>query len=455
MQEKCWKDEMKNIHILILLILIPIKAFALIEVDITRGNLSPLPVAVSPLSIDKVSKENFKKLLKKKNIGSEISIIIENNLKQTGLFNPLSKDAFLQKPNIVHLKPRFEDWALIKAQALITGKVTFVNERLRVEFRLWDVLAGKEMMALAFTTVPTNWRRVGHIITDKVYERLTGEKGYFDTRIIYVAEEGPKTNRIKKLAIMDQDGFNNKYLTLGNELVLTPRFSPTNQMVTYLSYFRNLPRVYLLDIETGIQEVVGDFPGMTFAPRFSPDGKKIIMSFAQDGNSEIYTMDLENRVVERITNHPSIDTSPSFSPDGKYICFNSDRSGYQQIYVMKSDGTNVKRISFGKGLYGTPVWSPRGDLIAFTKLHKGKFYIGVMRIDGTGERLLTENFYQEAPSWSPNGRVLIFYRETKTNSKGEGFSAKLWSIDLTGYNERQVSTETDASDPSWSSLLSN
>jgi len=455
MQEKCWKDEMKNIHILILLILIPIKAFALIEVDITRGNLSPLPVAVSPLSIDKVSKENFKQLLKKKNIGSEISIIIENNLKQTGLFNPLSKDAFLQKPNIVHLKPRFEDWALIKAQALITGKVTFVNERLRVEFRLWDVLAGKEMMALAFTTVPTNWRRVGHIITDKVYERLTGEKGYFDTRIIYVAEEGPKTNRIKKLAIMDQDGFNNKYLTLGNELVLTPRFSPTNQMVTYLSYFRNLPRVYLLDIETGIQEVVGDFPGMTFAPRFSPDGKKIIMSFAQDGNSEIYTMDLENRVVERITNHPSIDTSPSFSPDGKYICFNSDRSGYQQIYVMKSDGTNVKRISFGKGLYGTPVWSPRGDLIAFTKLHKGKFYIGVMRIDGTGERLLTENFYQEAPSWSPNGRVLIFYRETKTNSKGEGFSAKLWSIDLTGYNERQVSTETDASDPSWSSLLSN
>ena len=218
-------------------------------------------------------------------------------------------------------------------------------------------------------------------------------------------------------------------------------------MVTYLSYFRNLPRVYLLDIETGIQEVVGDFPGMTFAPRFSPDGNKIIMSFAMDGNSDIYTMDLENRVVEKITNHPSIDTSPSYSPNGKYICFNSDRSGYQQIYVMKSNGSNVKRISFGKGIYGTPVWSPRGDLIAFTKMHKGKFYIGVMRIDGSGERLLTENFYQEAPSWSPNGRVLIFYRETKTNEKGEGFSAKLWSIDLTGYNERLVGTETDASDP--------
>jgi TolB protein len=380
-------------------------------------------------------------------MGLEISIVVENNLKQTGLFNPLNKDAFLQKPDIAHLKPRFEDWTLIKAQALITGKVTFIDEKLRVEFRLWDVLAAKEMMALAFTTVPSNWRRVGHIITDKVYERLTGEKGY--------SEKGKKVSRIKKLAIMDQDGFNTKYLTLGNELVLTPRFNPTNQMVTYLSYFRNLPRVYLLDIETGIQEVVGDFPGMTFAPRFSPDGKKIIMSFAMDGNSDIYTMDLENRIVERITNHPSIDTSPSYSPNSKYICFNSDRSGYQQIYVMKSDGSKVKRISFGKGLYGTPVWSPRGDLIAFTKLHKGKFYIGVMRTDGSGERLLTENFYQEAPSWSPNGRVLIFYRETKTDEKGEGFSAKLWSIDLTGYNERLVETETDASDPSWSSLLSN
>ena len=438
----------------LLLILLPKTSFGLIEVDITRGNLNPLPIAVSPLFVESKSVKEFQNLLKKENIGEDISSVVENNLKSSGLFNPLKKEAFLQKPDIAHLKPRFEDWSLIKAQALITGEVKYENEKLRVEFRLWDVLAGKEMMALAFTTVPDNWRRVGHIITDKVYQRLTGEKGYFDTRIIYVSEEGPKTNRVKKLAIMDQDGFNTKYLTLGNELVLTPRFNPTNQMVTYLSYFKNLPRVYLLDIETGVQEVVGDFPGMTFAPRFSPDGKKIIMSFAKDGNSDIYTMDLENRIVEKITNHPSIDTSPSFSPDGKYICFNSDRSGYQQIYVMKSDGSNVKRISFGKGLYGTPVWSPRGDLIAFTKLHKGKFYIGVMRVDGSGERLLTENYYQEAPSWSPNGRVLIFYRETKSDSEGKGFSAKLWSIDLTGYNERLVDTKTDASDPSWSSLLS-
>ena len=429
-------------------------ATALVEVDITRGNLDPLPIAVSPLHIESgsVDIKQGDKIIK--NVGEKISKVIEINFKRSGLFNPLKKDSFVQKPDIAHIKPRFEDWRLIKAQALVTGKVTVSEDKLRVEFRLWDVVAAKEMLALAFSTTPSNWRRVAHIISDKVYQRLTGEEGYFDTRIIYVSETGSKTQRFKKLAIMDQDGANVKYLTLGNELVLTPRFSPKNQLVTYLSYFRNLPRVYLLDIETGVQEVVGDFPGMTFAPRFSPDGKKIIMSFAKDGNSDIYTMNLKTRVVEKITDHTSIDTSPSYSPDGKYICFNSDRSGLQQIYVMRSDGSNVKRITFGKGLYGTPVWSPRGDLIAFTRVHKGRFYIGVMRPDGSGERLLTENFYQEAPSWSPNGRVLIFYRETKSDSEGKGFSAKLWSIDLTGYNERLIETETDGSDPSWSSLLS-
>jgi len=429
-------------------------ATALVEVDITRGNLEPLPIAVSPLYIEPGSKDinQGDKIIK--NIGEEIAKVIEVNFRRSGLFNPLKKESFVQNPDIAHVKPRFEDWRLIKAQALVTGKITVSEDKLRAEFRLWDVVAAKEMIALAFSTSPENWRRVAHLISDKIYQRLTGEEGYFDTRIIYVSETGPKTQRYKKLAIMDQDGANVKYLTLGNELVLTPRFSPKNQLVTYLSYFRNMPRVYLLDIETGVQEVVGDFPGMTFAPRFSPDGKKIIMSFAEDGNSDIYTMDLTTRVVEKITDHTSIDTSPSYSPDGKYICFNSDRSGLQQIYVMRSDGSNVKRITFGKGIYGTPVWSPRGDLIAFTRVYKGKFYIGVMRTDGSGERLLTENFYQEAPSWSPNGRVLIFYRETKTDAEGKGFSAKLWSIDLTGYNERLIETETDGSDPSWSSLLS-
>ena len=444
----------KFITIIFFLFFYQSSVFAVVEIDITRGNLDPLPIAVSPLHVESGSKDIKQGGKIIKNVGEEISKVIEINFKRSGLFNPLKKDSFVQSSDIAHIKPRFEDWKLIKAQALVTGKVKVSEGKLRAEFRLWDVVAAKEMIALAFSTTPENWRRVAHIISDKIYQRLTGEEGYFDTRIIYVSESGPKTQRIKKLAIMDQDGANVKYLTLGNELVLTPRFSPTNQLVTYLSYFRNLPRVYLLDIETGIQEVVGDFPGMTFAPRFSPDGKKIIMSFAKDGNSDIYTMDLDKRVVEKITEHSSIDTSPSYSPDGKYIVFNSDRSGLQQIYVMRSDGSNVKRITFGKGLYGTPVWSPRGDLIAFTRVHKGKFYIGVMRTDGSGERLLTENFYQEAPSWSPNGRVLIFYRETKSDSEGKGFSAKLWSIDLTGYNERLIETETDGSDPSWSSLLS-
>ena len=400
---------MKKLIIFILCFVIYCKSsFALIQVDITMGNLDPLPIAVSPLHVEAGSTEVKIKGEIIENIGEKVAEVIEQNFKRSGLFNPLKKDSFVQKPEVAHIKPRFEDWNLIKAQALVTGKILVSEEKLRVEFRLWDVIAAKEMLALAFTTVPNNWRRVAHIITDKIYQRLTGEEGYFDTRIIYVSETGPKNQRVKKLALMDQDGANTTYLTMGNELVLTPRFSPTNQLVTYLSYFRNLPRVYLLDIETGVQEVVGDFPGMTFAPRFSPNGKKIIMSFAKDGNSDIYTMDIESREVEKITAHSSIDTSPSYSPDGKFICFNSDRSGLQQIYVMRSDGSNVKRITFGKGLYGTPVWSPRGDLIAFTKVYKGRFYIGVMRPDGSGERLLTENFYQEAPSWSPNGRVSNF-----------------------------------------------
>ena len=434
-----------------LLFILTTKSFALVSVDITRGNLDPLPTAISDFYLDSKLGDNIKNL----KLESKIPEIIQNNLTRSGLFFALEKKSFIQRPEPAHNKPRFEDWAFIKTQVLVTGKISLEKEgRLRVEFKLWDVVSATELSALAFYTTPDNWRRVSHMISDKIYERLTGEKGYFDSRIIYVSETGTKVDRKKRLAIMDQDGYGVKYLTLGNELVLTPRFSPASQHVTYMSYFKNLPRVYLLNIETGLQDLVGDFPGMTFAPRFSPDGKKIIMSFAEEGNSDIYTMDIKTRVVEKLTDHPSIDTSPSYSPDGSYIAFNSDRSGFQQIYTMKSDGTNVKRISFGEGLYGTPVWSPRGDLIAFTKLYKNKFYIGVMRSDGSGERLLTENYYQEAPSWAPNGRVLIFYRETPSDGGGRGGGAKLWSIDLTGYNERLIQTPTDASDPSWSGLLS-
>jgi len=429
------------------LFIIP-NAFALIEIDITEGNREPLPIAVTDFFYDE---DDSIKLIK---ISNKLSEVVKADLERCGLFSPINEEAFIQKNSAMHLRPRFEDWRLIKSQALVTGKLEIVDkDKLKVEFRLWDTFAEKEIEALVLITTLDNWRRISHMISDKVYERLTGEKGYFDTRILYVSESGPKNQRIKKLAIMDQDGENHRHLTSGKELVLTPRFNPTKQEITYLSYFKNLPRVYLLNIETGNQEVVGDFPGMTFAPRFSPDGSKIIMSLAKDGNSDIYVMDLKSRVVTRLTNNPAIDTSPSYSPDGKKITFNSDRGGSQQIYVMDNNGRNQKRISNQGGNYATPVWSPRGDLIAFTKNFKGNYAIGVMRTNGEGERLLTENWYQEAPSWSPNGRVLIFYRETPANESGQGHSSTLWSIDLTGFNERKIDTPQDGSDPAWSNLL--
>ena len=422
-------------------------AFALIEIDITEGNREPLPIAVTNFFYTEGATKDLDQ------ISIDVSKVISADLERSGLFISIDQDAFIQKTASMHIRPRHEDWRLINAQALVTGELAIEGDKLRVEFRLWDTFDEKEIEALVLITTKDNWRRISHMIADKIYERLTGEEGYFDTRILYVSENGPKNDRIKKLAIMDQDSFNHRYLTSGKELVLTPRFNPVKQEITYLSYFKNLPRVYLLDIQTGIQEIVGDFPGMTFAPRFSPDGDKIIMSLARDGNSDIYVMDLKSRVVERLTDSPAIDTSPSYSPDGKKITFNSDRGGSQQIYVMDNKGRNQKRISRGTGNYATPVWSPRGDLIAFTKNFQGQYFIGVMRTDGTGERLLTENWYQEAPSWSSNGRVLIFYRETKADDNGKGHSSSLWSIDLTGFNERKIETPEDASDPSWSRLI--
>ena len=422
-------------------------SWSMIEIDITEGNREPLPLAITEFFYN----DDEENILKE--ISTNMRNVMSADLERSGLFKSINKEAFIQDSESMHLRPRFEDWRLIKAQGLITGDLSLEGDKLRVEFRLWDTLAEKEIEALVLITTQDNWRRVSHMIADKIYERLTGEEGYFDTRIVYVSEEGPKNNRIKKLAIMDQDSFNHRFLTSGKELVLTPRFNPVRQEITYLSYFKNLPRVYLLDIQTGIQEVVGDFPGMTFAPRFSPDGNKIIMSLAREGNSDIYVMDLVTRIVERLTDNPAIDTSPSYSPDGRKITFNSDRGGSQQIYVMDSNGRNQKRISKGKGNYATPVWSPRGDLIAFTKNFQGQYFIGVMRVDGSGERLLTENWYQEAPSWSSNGRVLIFYRESKADDQGRGHSSSIWSIDLTGFNERKIPTPNDASDPSWSKLI--
>ncbi|MBE9557227.1 MAG: Tol-Pal system protein TolB [Proteobacteria bacterium] len=419
-------------------------ARAELRIDITRGNVDPMPVAVTDFySADARSAA----------IGRELSEVIAADLERSGLFAPIDKRAFIQSNESLLARPRFSDWRVINSQALVSGSVSYEQDgRLKFEFRLWDVFAETQMTGFAYRTPRDNWRRVAHIIADAIYKRITGEEGYFDSRIVYVAETGPHTMRIKRLAIMDQDGANHKYLTDGSALVLTPRFSPTRQEITYLSYFNDTPRVYLFDINTGRQEMLGAFKGMTFAPRFSPDGNSVIMSYALNGDSDIWSMDLRTRRARQITRHPAIDTSPSYSPDGRQITFNSDRGGRPQLYVMEADGSNVRRISFGQGSYATPVWSPRGDLIAFTKQSGGRFFTGVMRPDGTGERLLTESFLDEAPTWSPNGRVLIFFRQTRTTSSGAGGVARVYTVDLTGYNLRQVKTPTDASDPAWSPL---
>ncbi len=438
---------MKNLFLtlLIALTLAAAPARAELRVDITKGVAEPIPVAI----VDFYAKDPAQT-----QAGADLASVIRANLHRSGLFAPIDPSAFIQSAAALQLQPRFADWRALNAQALVSGAVELQPDgRLRVEFRLWDVLGEQQMVGLAYFTPANNWRRIAHIIRDAVYKRITGEEGYFDTRIVYVAESGPATKRIKRLAIMDQDGANHRFLTDGRSLVLTPRFSPSTQEITYLAYYRNQPRVYLLNIDTGREEVLGDFPGMTFAPRFSPDGRRVVMSLSQDGNSNIYTMNLQTRQVRRITDNPAIDTSPSYAPDEKQIVFNSDRGGTQQLYVMNADGSNVRRISFGKGRYATPVWSPRGDLIAFTKFLEGSFYIGVMRPDGTGERLLSESYLEEGPTWAPNGRVLMFYRQDRMDKSGQGARARLYSVDLTGRNLQIVPTPGDASDPAWSPLI--
>ncbi|SDG85746.1 Tol-Pal system beta propeller repeat protein TolB [Roseospirillum parvum] len=434
--------------------LLVVSAFALpvaparaqVHIDITAGKVEPMPIAIVDFAGDPGGAGADSRI-------APVADVVRADLERSGLFQAIDPAAFVQDLPSLDTPPRFADWRVLNAQALVQGAVERQPDgRLRVAFRLWDVFGGQQMVGKVYLTQPDNWRRVAHIIADEIYQRITGEDGYFDTRIVYVAESGPLTDRTKRLAIMDQDGANHKFLTDGRAMVLTPRFSPTAQEITYLSYNDGVPRVYLLNIDTGRRELLGDFPGMTFAPRFSPDGDKVIMSMARAGNSEIYEMDLRTRRTVRLTDHPAIDTSPSYAPDGRRVTFNSDRSGGQQIYVMNADGSDVRRISFGDGRYATPVWSPRGDLIAFTKMLGGTFYIGVMRPDGSGERLLASGFLVEAPTWAPNGRVLMYFEQTPSRGNSKG-AYLLRSVDLTGHNDRAVSTPQEGSDPAWSPLL--
>ncbi len=409
------------------------------EITVDRARTAPIPIAIP----------NFTGT----QLGVEMTGVIANNLGRSGLFRPISQAAQIGSGDAGDT-PNFQNWKAVGAQALVTGRVEGGGSNVRVEFRLWDVLPGQQIQGTAYTTTAANWRRIAHIISDVIYERLLGEKGYFDTRVVYIAGTGPRDRRIKRLAIMDQDGEGNRMLTDGTWLALTPRFHPTRDQIVFMSYQNNRPRVYTFDLGSGAQKILGEYEGMTFAPRFSPDGNTIIMSVARGSGSEIITVGMGGGRERRLTSGGAIDTSPCYSSDGTQIVFNSDRGGDQQLYVMDAGGGGARRISFGRGRYATPVWSPRGDLIAFTRLTGGTFAIGVMRPDGSGERILSESFSVEGPTFAPNGRVLMFYRESPARDRnGAGYSSRLVSIDITGFNERVVNTATDASDPAWSPLL--
>jgi TolB protein len=420
------------------------QALAQKRLIIPEGEFVPLPIALPNFMAGTPSDGD---------VGVAVTQVITNNLKRSGLFAPIDQAAYIEKTINFDALPQFQNWRTISAQALVTGRMTRQPDgRLKAEFRLWDVATGQPLIGQQYFTQPENWRRIAHIISDQVYERLTGEKGYFDTRVVFVDETGSKERRVKRLALMDQDGANVRYLTRGSDLVLTPRFSPTTQEITYMEFGQGDPRVYLLNIETGQREIVGNFPGMTFSPRFSPDGQRVIMSLQQGGNSNLFVMDLRSKSTTRLTDTPAIDTAPSYSPDGSRICFESDRGGKPQIYVMPAAGGAAQRISFDQttnGSYSTPVWSPRGDYIAFTKQGGGQFSIGIMKPDGSGERILTSGFHNEGPTFAPNGRVLMFFRDPGGNA-----GPSLYTVDISGRFEQRVPTPGFASDPAWSPLLS-
>jgi TolB protein len=401
------------------------------------GQFQPMPIAV----IDFAGEGD---------LGQRLAGIVTNNLKRSGYFTPLDKAQFPERPAF-DAAPNFNAWRGAGVQALVTGRVVRdPSGRLRTEFRLWDVLSGQQLVGQQYFTDPANWRRIGHIVSDGVYGKITGLGPYFDSRIVFVDESGSKESRRKRLAVMDQDGANVRYLTRGDELVVSPRYSPKTQDVTYMSQVSGeQPRVTVLNLDSGQREIVGNFPDMSSSPRFSPDGARIVMSLQQGGNANIYVMSLAGRTTTRLTSTPAIDTSPSFSPDATQIVFESDRGGSQQVYAMNADGSNQRRISFGEGSYSQPTWSPRGDFIAFTKRKSGGFAIGIMKPDGTGERILTEGFHNEAPTWAPNGQYIVFFRDPGGQAGG-----KLYMVDITGRVEQSVPTPGFASDPTWSPLLS-
>ncbi len=412
-------------------------ANAQLDVEISQGNIQPTPIAIAEFSGEG-------------ELGRQVTGVITNNLTRSGYFVVVDKSRFPERPSF-DAPPRVDAWRDTGVKAILTGRVSRDGSgRLKAEFRLWDAYSGQQIAGQQYYTDPNYWRRVGHIISDAVFTKMTGVGGFFDTRVAYIAETGPKENRRKQLAVMDQDGANVRYVTQGESSIVTPRYSPASQDITFMAQKHGeQPRVQVINLETGARQVVGNFPDMTSSPRFSPDGQRIVMSLQQGGNANIYMMDLGSRTTTRLTSTNAIDTSPSFSPDGRRIVFESDRGGKQQIYVMNPDGSDQRRISFGEGSYSQPAWSPRGDYIAFTKQRPGGFAIGVMKPDGSGERILTESFHSEGPTWAPNGQYIIFFRDPG----GQG-GGRLYMVDVTGRVEMPLPTPTAASDPTWSPLLS-
>ncbi|MEN8836801.1 MAG: Tol-Pal system beta propeller repeat protein TolB [Celeribacter marinus] len=414
-----------------------------LKIDITQGVIEPVPLAIPDFIAETADAAEFAR---------QISDVIAADLVGTGLFREIPPSAHISQVSSFSAPVQYADWKAINAQGLVTGAVsTDADGNLSVKFRVFDVFADVPLgdgLQLGGTT--RSWRRIAHKVADVVYSRITGEGPYFDSRVVFVSQTGPKNDRKKRLAVMDYDGENMQFLTDDSSLVLAPRFSPTGDRVLYTSYESGFPQITMLDVGTVTRRTLPvQAESMSFAPRFSPDGGSVVYSVATGANTDLYRMTIASGQAERLTSTPAIETAPSFSPDGSQIVFESDRSGTQQLYIMSAGGGEAKRISFGQGRYGTPVWSPRGDLIAFTKQANGRFHIGVMRTDGSEERLLTASFLDEGPSWSPNGRVIMFTRE----SQGAGGETALYTVDISGRNLKRLPTNAGASDPAWSPLL--
>ncbi len=412
-----------------------------LRIVITEGVIEPMPLALPIFTTD---------LAADKTLARQLTEVVVNDLIGTGLFRRIPSEAYLSTITHFNENVRFADWKAINAQALMVGSVSSTgNDRMTVNFRLYDVFAEAELgKGMRFEAGQNSYRRIAHKIADTIYQRITGELPYFDSRVAFISESGAKGRRQKQLAIMDYDGANVRLLTDQSTIVLAPRFSPDGNRIIYTSYETGVPNVYLIDINSGTRQSILQSANMAFAPRYSPDGSKVVLSLAEGGNTDIYQVEIGSRQIARLTSSAAIDTAPSFSPDGKWLVFESDRSGTQQIYVMSLQRGSPKprRISFGEGRYGTPVWSPTGDFIAFTKQYRGKFHIGVMRADGSEERILTSSFLDEGPTWSPNGRTLMFFRETPGAEGGPS----IYSVDVYGRNLKRVPTPQFGSDPSWS-----